>query len=380
MPAKPEYVCQYEAAAWRGEMTLLEFLRKVNTKGAILEHIRKSHRSSGADITLEEYALRYETFGEKVIAAEMVSMMNDNFFGQWLALHVPFRRLDDLLVPEIVACVPDSVKYLACALHWSPQIWRQSAAIRAYMELRAYREAFIETVISMISAQGAFVQQYLDGRLSVSEPLTAAIPMVPSYMDTYQDELRFTSQQALLESQINCRVDQALRIRVAEDDAEYERLVGLAEEHGSMVAAVGPPGTGKTAVLDRCIRRAGSLGARVLIALPTGVQRSRMRQRHPNAELDTCHGAFLFHRPLVESLGIMAAYDLIVIDEAFQLVEEHFARLHEMWLAAAKAPCVVMAGDEWQLPPPDREQRSLACHPKLCVQGGAASRLATGKW
>ena len=223
----------------------------------------------------------------------------------------------------------------------SPQPFREPAAIRAYMEeLRAYREAFIETVVSMISAQDAFVQQYLDGRLSVSEPPAAAIPMVPSYLDTYQDELRFTSQQALLESQINRRVDQALRIRVAEDDVEYERLVGLAEE------------------------QAESLGARVLIALPTGVQRSRMRQRHPNADLGTCHGAFLFHRPLVESLGIMAAYDLIVIDEAFQLVEDDFARLHEMWLAAAKAPCLVMAGDEWQLPPPDREQRNLACHPK----------------
>ena len=36
-------------------------------------------------------ALRYEIFGEKVVAAEMVSMLNDKFFGPWLALHVPLR-------------------------------------------------------------------------------------------------------------------------------------------------------------------------------------------------------------------------------------------------------------------------------------------------
>ena len=32
-----------------------------------------------------------------------------------------------------------------------------------------------------------------------------------------------------------------------------------------MVAALGAPCTGKTAVLDRCIRRAERLGARVLV-------------------------------------------------------------------------------------------------------------------
>ncbi|CAE7258069.1 PIF1 [Symbiodinium sp. CCMP2592] len=281
MPRKPDYVLQYEAAGWRGEMTLLEFLRKVNAKGAILEHIRKSH----------------------------------------------------------------------------------PAAIRSYMAVRAHREAFIETVLSMVSAQEGFVQQHLDGQLVLRA--NAVVPMQLSYADADAgDELHFTAQQTLLENHINRRVDQALRVRLAEDDVEYERLLGLAEEHGAMVAATGAPGTGKSAVLDRCIRRAVGLGARVLVALPTGVQRARMKQRHPNVELDTCHGAFLFHKPLNESLGILAAYDLIVIDEAFQLVEEHFGRLDQMWLAAAKVPCLVMAGDEWQLPPPDRNQRNLAQHPK----------------
>ncbi|CAE7038715.1 unnamed protein product [Symbiodinium natans] len=362
MPKKPDYVRQYEAAAWRGQMTLLEFLRRVNAKGAILEHIRKSHAASGTESILEEYALRFQTFGEKVVAAEMVSMTNDKFYGQWLALHVPFQQLEDLLVHDIVARVPDGVKFLACALHLAPEVWRQPAAIRAYMEVRAHRDTFIETVLSMISAQAAFVEQHLDGRLS--PPGAVAIPMRPSYVGDDSDELQFTASQSLLETYIDRRVDQALRIRATADDVEYERLVGLAEEHGSMVAATGPPGTGKTAVLDRCIRRAESLGARILIALPTGVQRSRMRQRHPNVDLDTCHGAFLFHRPLTEALGIVAAYDLIVVDEAFQLVEEHFERLHQMWVVAARVPCLVLAGDEWQLPPPDRTQRSLACHPR----------------
>ena len=35
-----------------------------------------------------------------------------------------------------------------------------------------------------------------------------------------------------------------------------------------------------------------------------------------------------------------------------------------MWLAAGRIPCLVFAGDEWQLPPPDHSKRSLVRHPK----------------
>ena len=159
-------------------------------------------------------------------------------------------------------------------------------------------------------------------------------------------------------------VDQALAVRYAASEEEADRLLHLADEHDSMVAVLGPPGTGKTAVLDQCVRRAQRLGARVLLAMPTGVQRARMKQRHSEADLDTCHGAFMFHKPLVEAMGVMLCYDLIVVDEAPQLFEEHFDRLHQMWLGAGKLPCLVFAGDEWQLPPPDHTKRSLVHHPQ----------------
>ena len=364
MEPKPKYVQLYEEAAWRGEMTLLEYLRRVNSKGAILEHIRKEYLRGDRSVSLETFALRYETFGEKIIAAEMVSMLNDKYYGQWMALNVPYRRLEDLLVPDIVDLVPPQLQFLACALHWAPELWRSEPRIREHMAVRAHREAHISTVTSMIAAQDFFIQQHLTGQLQHTAAAAVVQRNLASLMEVRDDDLVFTAEQALLEQNINRRVDQALRIRLEENDEEYERLLGLAEEHGSMVAGSGAPGTGKTAVLDRCVRRAQRLGARVLLALPTGVQRARMRQRHPEADLDTCHGAFLFHKPLSEAMGVMIAYDLIVVDEAPQLFEEHFERLHEMWLAAGRVPCVVFAGDEWQLPPPDHTKHSLVRHPK----------------
>ena len=81
MEQPPAYVALYEQATWRGEMTLLEYLRRVNNKGNILEHIRKAHKKDTRGLSLESFAIRYETFGEKVIAAEMVSMLNDKRLG-----------------------------------------------------------------------------------------------------------------------------------------------------------------------------------------------------------------------------------------------------------------------------------------------------------
>lgn len=81
MPNPPTYVDRYEAAQWRGNMCLLEYLRKTNNKGNILEHIRKAYAKEKPAISLEEFTRRYKTFGEKIMATEMVSMLNDKCLG-----------------------------------------------------------------------------------------------------------------------------------------------------------------------------------------------------------------------------------------------------------------------------------------------------------
>ena len=135
---------------------------------------------------------------------------------------------------------------------------------------------------------------------------------------------------------------------------EVEDLEEQAREQGSMLAGLGPPGTGKTKVVNDCIRRWKRKGARILFALPTGQLAARMRQEHPDIDVDTCHGAFLLYRDRMESLPIMTQYDLIVVDEISMLSEPDFDRITEMWLAAGKLPCLVLLGDFWQLPGPHK--------------------------
>ena len=168
------------------------------------------------------------------------------YFGQWMALHVPFQKLDDLLVPEIVTRVPEHVKFLACALHWAPQVWRNEAAIQELMALRAHKDAQIRTILEMIRTQAFFVDQHLSGHMECTEAAVQAEPplIARSYFED-EDGLQLTAEQKRLADNINQRVDQALRARTEADEEAMEKLLGLIEEHGSMVSVSGQPGTGR---------------------------------------------------------------------------------------------------------------------------------------
>ena len=146
------------------------------------------------------------------------------------------------------------------------------------------------------------------------------------------------------------RINLLLDFQDARDGETAERLERQIAEENSPLCCMGEPGTGKTFVADYLIRWAVAKGLRVLYALPTGQLACRMRQRHLTIAVDTCAGAFLFHRPVAEAIAVLMDYDVVVIDEVLQLSAEEFGRLDEMFLAANKQLLLLMMGDDWQLP------------------------------
>ena len=68
--------------------------------------------------------------GEAVTAAIYLSRYNDKYYGQWVIMNVPFRRLDDLWFDEL-NLVPQHLINEALALHHRPDIWCNEEAIRA---------------------------------------------------------------------------------------------------------------------------------------------------------------------------------------------------------------------------------------------------------
>ena len=117
---------------------------------------------------------------------------------------------------------------------------------------------------------------------------------------------------------------------MADDDEGLQDILTKTESY-KIVAALGPPGSGKTTVIHQCIRHWQHRDAKILFALPTGQLASKMRAKHPDIDVDTCHGAFLFHKDLTEALPIMTQYDFIVVDEISMLTAEHMNRLDAMW-------------------------------------------------
>ena len=95
----------YETSKWRSDnMSLLEFCRKTNNQGAVHNWVVRQWKAAGGEgaQTLEEFARTCPMRGEKLVACDMLSLFNDRWFGQWLALRKPFRALDELLVEDIV--------------------------------------------------------------------------------------------------------------------------------------------------------------------------------------------------------------------------------------------------------------------------------------
>ena len=139
----------------------------------------------------------------------------------------------------------------------------------------------------------------------------------------------------------------------AEEDQEEASPFAPAAALRPAFAVLGPAGSGKTTAVHKAIREAAQHGCRVLLAAPTGRLAATMREKFPDLEVDTVHGAFLVYKPVHETLEIMLPYDLIVVEEVGQLSQRSFERIVEQWQAAERLPTLVFVGDFYQLPGPE---------------------------
>ena len=355
-PTMPKEVELYMNAEWAcNKISLLDFLRKSTGQGTICAWLKKLHTASTNGQSLQQFARNYTMQGEKVVAAECLSRLNDNFYGQWLMLHVPFKRPEDFFEPmqEKLARVPQEHRHFAMALlceHPVAQsMWHSEAAVEAELRQEAHSKPFVKTLQAMVAAHKTLVQKYIDGEANAEqEAKERAAGQKSEEMKSLSEG--FNHQQEHIKGRVDAAVDRALAVQTTNNEADADDLVEEAFKDGKIFVCTGGPGTGKTTVALSCVHRTLELGGRVLFAYPTNRQASRMRAKLPEeVQVDTYHAAF----GLDEEPGTMAAalaqYALVVVDEVSQMQQKHFEHVAKLWNRADNLPALLMCGDELQM-------------------------------
>ena len=128
-------------------------------------------------LELEEFVQQYRCKGEKVVSLMMQSRKRDQFCGQWLIAHVPFKDVRDfLLSDELDAKIPREHKYFAMLMKCQNPVARktwdvyQPHAIREEMKMEAHSAKMIESTIKMYQCWESLVSDYANGRIKVLIP------------------------------------------------------------------------------------------------------------------------------------------------------------------------------------------------------------------
>ena len=251
--------------------------------------------------------------------------------------------------------VPVQYMYFANTTQQCPDYWENEDSIRADLELEATGNSKVETFLAMVRAHRALVERFLSGDLDKSDDAgvqaaLADLGLIEGEEDPMFQGLELNREQKRLEKALCTQLDRAKRGRLAANDKEWEEVVEEAHTNAKPLFVTGPPGTGKTTVVDKCVRKCLREGGRVLYALPTAQQASRVRAKHPEADVDTCSGAFFLYRDAIEVMDCLTQYDMVAVDEISQLSQADFERIVQMWETADKIPALIFAGDFWQLP------------------------------
>ena len=225
METPPPVVKTYEESTWRREdMSLLEFCCKTNCNGQIAKWVAQLHKASGDLAPADDAATKLSKLrafandcpmkGEKLVACDMLSVFNDRWFGQWLALRRPFRRLGDLMLRDVLEKVPAQYVHFASAALRCPEYWEDEERIRADLELEAMGNDKIETFLAKVKAQLAFVRKFLSGQLAKEDEAGAnealrEVCLLPDEEDPMFKDVRFNEGQARLEKNVCTLLDKS---------------------------------------------------------------------------------------------------------------------------------------------------------------------------
>lgn len=172
--------------------------------------------------------------------------------------------------------------FFANAVHQCPEYWEDEEQLRADLELEATGNDKVETFLALVRAQRALVQRFLEGDLDRSDDAGVQAALVEVGLHEEEEDPMFKGidlnrEQKRLEKALGKQVGRAKAGRLAANEQEWESVVEDAHRNARPHFVTGPPGTGKSTVVDKMVRKCLRGGGRVLYALYP--RRSRRRER-----------------------------------------------------------------------------------------------------
>ena len=356
----PPEITYYTSATWaRGQIPLLDFLRKTNRAGQIANWLKKLHAADSQGRSLEHFAREYTCRAEVAVSAEMYSRFNDKFYGQWLVLHVPFLSIDDF-APGDSSPVPPELQFFAAALANSHpaarEVWGSDDAILREVKLEGHSTRHATSIMNMVRATRKLVEDYRAGRRSAAEEAAQRRHLRHGVngiqrQDGSVDPLDIVPEphfQQPFEEGIDEIITHVLATHTG-DAASRDAACEYLFEHNRPQACLGAPGTGKTTSLHRCVAKVLQREGTVLFTALTNQYIARLKPRYGDTiHLATCHSAFNLDGD--DSYApFLSMYTLVVVDEVSQLQGRHLQQILRLWEMADRRFCLVFCGDKCQM-------------------------------
>ena len=230
----PKQLQQYMDSLWRADsLSFLDFLRKSTDDGDIAQWVKQEHKAlpkNGKTATLSEFANETPPCGQIAVAVQYLWRLNDAFYGQWLLMNVPFRKLEEFEFSDLESHVPKRYRSFAAALLATDRklglperlrgFWRNRAAMEQDMLAEGISEKVRGDLLRFAAAHVEAVDNYLAGRLNLSDEAVDE-PESPTVAGAGPDRVIFRGHQALLTQQIDKENQsrQALRVPPKPQDA-----------------------------------------------------------------------------------------------------------------------------------------------------------------
>jgi hypothetical protein len=178
----------------------------------------------------------------------------DEFFWQWVLMHVPHRIFHELL-PENSWRVSPQHRGFACAWLLCPHKWGNDSWVREWLEFQGNKSDWMQTR----------TLQFRSWRELLGQQIAGTLPRggVRQYLVTCASGDLSAKQAEFVKS---CLFDLAARRTAAEDPTTLDALSRLWQ----LRVLIGGPGSGKSYCVSALLREVTHLGYSAVVVNPTG--------------------------------------------------------------------------------------------------------------